>query len=330
MCSASYKGTCTGEEVLNVAAGTLPLASLFSKEQRAFYAAHAPAGVSLDTCRRWVRCSCCAPSTTEDLRPPGRRRDVAPTRTVRDSRDLDRMPPAGGYFRPQPSRPTSRAAASRSPRSGPRPRQRWSSSPSRRWRRRAGAEQQPGGDAGEPRSSAGDGPALPGARRCRDRPRRRRRAALRTIRFPPRLPAKGGASSREHGPRPATAARCASALTGGPRSPTSPDRCCWPAPGGPASASAPRRSCSMTASPAWSAVRCGPTSAATRPTATARRRRRNGNRDRPEAFLGGTGRYAAVTEAAALRARRPQAACRASRDRGGAPAAPALAQGQRP
>jgi hypothetical protein len=48
VCSASYKGVCTGEEVLNVAAGTLPLASLFSKEQRAFYDAHAPAGVSLD------------------------------------------------------------------------------------------------------------------------------------------------------------------------------------------------------------------------------------------------------------------------------------------
>lgn len=48
VCSASYKGVCTGEEVLNVAAGTLPLASLFAKEQRAFYDAHAPAGVSLD------------------------------------------------------------------------------------------------------------------------------------------------------------------------------------------------------------------------------------------------------------------------------------------
>ena len=48
VCSASYKGNCTGKEVLDVTADALPLASLFSREQRAFYENHAPAGIGLD------------------------------------------------------------------------------------------------------------------------------------------------------------------------------------------------------------------------------------------------------------------------------------------
>jgi hypothetical protein len=48
VCSASFKGTCTGQEVLDVTAGTLPLSKIFSKEQRAYFEAHAPAGVTLD------------------------------------------------------------------------------------------------------------------------------------------------------------------------------------------------------------------------------------------------------------------------------------------
>jgi len=44
VCSASYKGVCSGEEVLNVTSGEMPLRKLFSKEQRAYYDAHAPAG----------------------------------------------------------------------------------------------------------------------------------------------------------------------------------------------------------------------------------------------------------------------------------------------
>jgi hypothetical protein len=48
VCSASFKGVCTGQEVLDVEAGELPLRKLFSKEQRAFYDAHAPAGVTMD------------------------------------------------------------------------------------------------------------------------------------------------------------------------------------------------------------------------------------------------------------------------------------------
>jgi hypothetical protein len=48
VCSASYKGVCDTQEVLDVAAGTLPLRKIFSKEQRAFYDAHAPAGLTMD------------------------------------------------------------------------------------------------------------------------------------------------------------------------------------------------------------------------------------------------------------------------------------------
>ena len=49
MCSASFKGVCTGQEVLDVTAGAASLSSLFSKGQRAFYKAHAPAGLSMNS-----------------------------------------------------------------------------------------------------------------------------------------------------------------------------------------------------------------------------------------------------------------------------------------
>ena len=49
VCSASFKGVCTGKEVLDMTAGEVPLSSLFSKGQRAFYEAHAPAGITLDS-----------------------------------------------------------------------------------------------------------------------------------------------------------------------------------------------------------------------------------------------------------------------------------------
>jgi hypothetical protein len=48
VCSASFKGVCTGQEVLDVASGEMPLRKLFSKEQRAFYDAHAPEGLTMD------------------------------------------------------------------------------------------------------------------------------------------------------------------------------------------------------------------------------------------------------------------------------------------
>jgi hypothetical protein len=47
VCSASFKGEAR-EPVSDVAAGRRPLRKLFSKSQRAFFAAHAPDGVELD------------------------------------------------------------------------------------------------------------------------------------------------------------------------------------------------------------------------------------------------------------------------------------------
>ena len=51
VCSASYKGVATGEEVLEVTTGEKPLRSLFSKGQRAFFTQHAPAGIDIDSLR---------------------------------------------------------------------------------------------------------------------------------------------------------------------------------------------------------------------------------------------------------------------------------------
>jgi len=48
VCSASFKGVCSGQEVLDVTAGAMPLRKLFSREQRDFYDAHAPAGLTMD------------------------------------------------------------------------------------------------------------------------------------------------------------------------------------------------------------------------------------------------------------------------------------------
>ena len=48
VCSGSFKGTSTGAAVRDAIAGDKPIRKLFSKEQRAFYAAHAPEGLDLD------------------------------------------------------------------------------------------------------------------------------------------------------------------------------------------------------------------------------------------------------------------------------------------
>jgi hypothetical protein len=48
VCSASMKGAVKREGVKEAVAGGQPLRKLFSKEQRAFYAAHSPEGVGLD------------------------------------------------------------------------------------------------------------------------------------------------------------------------------------------------------------------------------------------------------------------------------------------
>ena len=47
VCSGSFKGRCTADEVRDAVGGKVPLDTLFSKEQRAFYKAHAPSGVAL-------------------------------------------------------------------------------------------------------------------------------------------------------------------------------------------------------------------------------------------------------------------------------------------
>ena len=49
VCSGSFKGTSSGNAVRDAIAGQKPLRKLFSKEQRAFYAAHAPEGLDLDS-----------------------------------------------------------------------------------------------------------------------------------------------------------------------------------------------------------------------------------------------------------------------------------------
>lgn len=49
VCSGTLKGRLTGQEVRDAASGKLPLRKLFSKEQRAYYAEHAPRDIELDS-----------------------------------------------------------------------------------------------------------------------------------------------------------------------------------------------------------------------------------------------------------------------------------------
>lgn len=48
VCSASFKGVADNLAILEAASGDRPIRKIFSKEQRAFYEAHAPEGVELD------------------------------------------------------------------------------------------------------------------------------------------------------------------------------------------------------------------------------------------------------------------------------------------
>jgi len=48
VCSATLKGSPDADAVLEAASGKLPLKKLFSKEQRQFFAEHAPEGLALD------------------------------------------------------------------------------------------------------------------------------------------------------------------------------------------------------------------------------------------------------------------------------------------
>ncbi len=51
VCSGSMKGTVGTGKVMKAAAGKLTLAKLFSKQQRAFFAEHAPSGLGLEDLR---------------------------------------------------------------------------------------------------------------------------------------------------------------------------------------------------------------------------------------------------------------------------------------
>ena len=48
VCSGSFKGKTTGQQVRDAVAGDRPIRKLFSKPQRKFFAEHAPAGIELD------------------------------------------------------------------------------------------------------------------------------------------------------------------------------------------------------------------------------------------------------------------------------------------
>jgi hypothetical protein len=49
VCSGSMKGRIGSDEISQAIAGKIPLREIFSKEQRAFFAAHAPAGLSFES-----------------------------------------------------------------------------------------------------------------------------------------------------------------------------------------------------------------------------------------------------------------------------------------
>lgn len=48
VCSASFKGAASNEDILAAAVGARPIRKLFSKAQRAFFAEHAPEGIEMD------------------------------------------------------------------------------------------------------------------------------------------------------------------------------------------------------------------------------------------------------------------------------------------
>ena len=89
VCSASFKGVADNGAIREAASGDRPIRKLFSKEQRAFYAAHAPDGVELDTL------SVLGPIPIikvkvepEGLRAPAGRRAVDVPRRIPDRRAL--------------------------------------------------------------------------------------------------------------------------------------------------------------------------------------------------------------------------------------------------
>jgi hypothetical protein len=83
VCSASLKGALGTTDVKEVASGTRAIRKLFSKEQRAFFATHAPDGIGLD------ELSLLGPITVFKLkfspRELARRRERAPHRVFASS-----------------------------------------------------------------------------------------------------------------------------------------------------------------------------------------------------------------------------------------------------
>ena len=117
VCSASLRGTPRKTDIRATVTGGLPLRKLFSREQRAFYAAHAPEGIGLDDL------TVLGPIfvlklrlTPEELdRPEARRRGVALPRRVAPARALDEVPADRGLpGRRRGARRTSTGAASTS------------------------------------------------------------------------------------------------------------------------------------------------------------------------------------------------------------------------
>jgi hypothetical protein len=49
VCSGSLKGVTTGDKIRQVVDGTRPISKVFTKEQRTFFAEHAPSGLDLDS-----------------------------------------------------------------------------------------------------------------------------------------------------------------------------------------------------------------------------------------------------------------------------------------
>jgi len=104
VCSASVKGAPASPQVHQVAAGDLAIRKLYFKEQRAFYAAHAPEGVGLYD----LSASTCTASSTPRPRPPSTtspatsrprpvhnsspvRRSLSPTVRLRNPPNLDQL-----------------------------------------------------------------------------------------------------------------------------------------------------------------------------------------------------------------------------------------------
>ena len=97
VCSASMKGKIPNEEVFEAVRGERPVRKVFSKEQRAFYAANAPEGLALDDLRIlgpvFVLKLAVEP---KKLGQEAGRRGVAAPRRVADPRAVDEVPACRG------------------------------------------------------------------------------------------------------------------------------------------------------------------------------------------------------------------------------------------